>query len=117
MKLARSTTFSPEKILSFAIGVSPGSCFCWSCSAALEPWRALFEESGRTFLLVLGCSTEAKIRSLEQQAFALACLGALVCRFERELDRDRGVGGDFLQNGFGARHELRRRNDLVDEPD
>src|ERR1700752_199443 len=93
MKLAKSTTFSPEKTLSFAMGVFPGSCFVGSCSAALEPRRALFEESGRAFLLVLGCGTEAKVRSLEQQAFALTCLGALVCRFERELDRDRSVGG------------------------
>src|SRR5882724_4322522 len=49
MKLARSTTFSPEKILSLAMLVSPESCAALS-SSTLEVGRALFEEGGRTFL-------------------------------------------------------------------
>src|SRR5712672_996473 len=60
MKLARSTTFSPEKILSFAIG----SLLNWSCASAFSPpvelRRSLFEESGRALLLVLGSGAEAE---------------------------------------------------------
>src|SRR6266581_2123675 len=71
MKLARSTTFSPEKILSLAMALNVE----WSCcgrfsSASLESGRALFEEGVGAFLLVLGCGTEAEVRGLEQHAFA-----------------------------------------------
>ena len=83
----------------------------------LELRRALFEEGGRALLLVLGRGAEAEVGSLEQQAFALARLHPFVCRLERELDGDRSVGGDLLQDRFGARDQISRRNDLVDEPD
>src|SRR5882672_10933850 len=77
MKLARSTTFSPEKILSLAMLVSPESCAALS-SSTLEVGRALFEEGGRTFLLVLGRRAQAEVGSLEQQAFVLTRLQPLV---------------------------------------
>src|SRR5438552_14757297 len=47
MKLARSTTFNPEKILSLFIG-------CVPFSPALKLRRTLFEERGRPFLFVFG---------------------------------------------------------------
>ena len=81
-------------------------------------WGARFlEEGGRAFLLVLGCGAEAEIGSFEQQAFALARLHPLVRRLERELDGDRSVGGDLLQDCLGARDQIGGRNDLVDQPD
>src|ERR1700752_131806 len=67
MKLAKTTTFSPEKILSPAMFVTPESCASLS-SSTLKPGRALFEEGGRARLLVLGRGAEAKVGSLQQQA-------------------------------------------------
>src|SRR5712671_1875529 len=65
MKLAKSTTFSPEKILSLAIGsllnLSHGSFF----SPPMKLGLALFEEGGCALLLVLGCSAKAEVGSLE----------------------------------------------------
>src|SRR5947199_882703 len=116
MKLARSTTFSPEKMLSPAMFVSPESCADLSSSPA-ELGRALFQEGGRALLLVLGRGAEAEVGRFEQQAFALARLQPLVRRLERELDGDRGVRADLLQDGLSARDQLGGRNDLVNEPD
>ena len=118
MKLAKSTTFSPEKILSLAIGVSPKFVAQRRVSSPpVELGCALFKEGGRALLLVFGCGAEAEVGSLEQQAFALARLQSLVRRLERELDGDRSVGGDFFQDGFGARDQISGWNDFVDEPD
>ena len=83
----------------------------------MELRGALFEERGGALFLVLGCGAETEIRGLEQQAFALVGLQPLVRRLERELDGDRSVGGDLLQDGLGAGDEISRWNDLVDEPD
>src|SRR5713101_7439673 len=64
MKLARSTTFNPEKILSVAISASlsyrqisalPYVTRCAHTSPPLELWRSLFKEGRRAFLLVF-CS-------------------------------------------------------------
>src|SRR3954447_827858 len=86
MKLAKSTTLSPEKILSFVMAVlSESSGAAGFFSPPVELRRALFEEGGRALLLVLGCSAEAEVGSLEQQAFALARFHDLVCSFERVL--------------------------------
>src|SRR5271170_1705676 len=64
MKLARSTTLSPEKILSLAMGVSK---VVLSISlAAAELGGAFFEEGGCALLLVFGSGAEAKIGRLEQ---------------------------------------------------
>src|SRR4029079_10212784 len=40
----------------------------------------------------------------------------LVGRVECELDGNRGIGSDLSQNGLGARNEVSRSNNLVDEP-
>src|ERR1700679_1354214 len=81
MKLARSTTLSPEKMLSPAIVSSSG----FGISAAVEQRRPLFEKGGCAFPLVFRRSAETEIGSLKQQALVLAHLHSLVCCFEREL--------------------------------
>src|ERR1700733_14561959 len=117
MKLARSTTFRPEKILSFAMDLSFESLWPSAYSAPMELGRALFEEGGRAFSLVVGRGAEAEVRGFEQQAFALAGIHPFVRRLERELDGDRRVGGDLRQNRLGARDQVGGGNDLVDEAD
>src|SRR5271163_1534733 len=82
MKLARSTTFSPEKMLSLAIGSLLNRRVRWCCSPPAELRRALFKEGGRALLLVLGRRAQTEVGSLEQEAFTLACLHALVGRVE-----------------------------------
>src|ERR1700751_3236684 len=95
MKIARSTTFSPEKMLSVAIG-SLLNGRRGGLSSPVELRRALFEEGGCALLLVFGCGAQAEIGSLEQLAFALARLQPLVHRLERELDGERRVGTDLF---------------------
>src|SRR6266404_1955856 len=112
MKLARSTTFSPEKMLSPDMAVLSDSSL-----SSVELWRPLLEEGSRALLLVVGPGAQAEVGGLEQQAFALARVYPLVRRRERELHGDGSVGGDPLQDGFGARDEIGRRHDLVDKPD
>ena len=55
--------------------------------------------------------------SFEQQAFCLARLEPFVHGLERELDGDRSIGADFVQDRLSPGDEFRRRNDLVDESD
>src|SRR5450432_716974 len=66
MKLARSTTFSPEKILSFAIGSLLNVVRVGFLSPPAELRGSLFEESGRALLLVFGSGAEAEVGRLEQ---------------------------------------------------
>jgi hypothetical protein len=73
----------------------------------------LFEESGCALFLVLGCRAGAEVGGFEQQALALARIQSFVCRFER----DRRVRGDPRQYLPGARHQIGRGRDLVDETD
>src|SRR5271163_3797942 len=117
MKLARSTTFRPEKILSFAIDLSFDWLWVSPVSAPLELGRALFEEGGRALSLVVRCGAEAEVRGFEQQAFGLARIDPFVCRLECELDGDRRVEGDLRQDRLGACDQVGRGNDLVDEAD
>src|ERR1700757_517601 len=117
MKLAKSTTFSPEKILSFAIESLPAPFAKKVSSPSAESRHALFEEGGRAFILVFGGSAKAEVGSLQQQTFALARFDTFVCRLKCELDGDGGVGGDSLQDRLSARDKIRGRNDLVDESD
>src|SRR6266481_4426103 len=114
MKLARSTTFKPEKMLSFAM---TGLSSLQVSSSPLESRGALFQEGGRSFLLVLGCGAESEVGGLEQQAIALARLQPLVDRLERQLDGDGRVGGDLLHDRFGARDKVCCRYHLIDQAD
>src|SRR5260221_10623619 len=78
MKLAKSTTFSPEKMLLLAMAVLSKSL----CAAATSPTaklrRTFLEEGGGAFLLVFGCGANAEIGGLQSKAFALAGLQPLV---------------------------------------
>src|SRR5580704_473626 len=119
MKLAKSTTFKPEKILSSAMVFSPFQ-FAGSRGGVLPAVKlrnAFLEESRRALLFVFRCRAEAEIGSFQQQAFALARLHSLVRCLERELHRDRSIGSDFCQDRFSASDEVIWRNDFVDEPD
>src|SRR5579864_3069164 len=113
MKLARSTTFKPEKMLSLAI-VDSLEC---KTSLAVELRRALFEEGGRALFLVLRRGAEPEIGSFEQQPFVLTRLHPFVRRFEGVFHRDGSIGGDVLQDLLSARDQIPMRYDLVDEPD
>src|SRR5258708_13111139 len=95
MKLARSPTFKPEKMLSFAI---TGLSSLQVSSPPLEARGALFQEGGRSFLLVLGCGAEAEVGGLEQQAIALPRLQPLVHGFQRQLPRHRSLGPHLLHD-------------------
>src|SRR6202012_3081481 len=91
MKLAKSTTFRPEKMLSLAM---TSLSQLQISSSPLEARRALFQEGGRSFLLVLRSGTEPEVGGLEQQAIALPRLQPLVDSLQRQLDGDRRVGSD-----------------------
>src|ERR1700741_83609 len=95
MKLARSTTFKPEKMLSV---VMSGSLIGRSRpSPALELWRALLEERRRAFLLVFRARADAEIRGLQREAFSLVPLEPLVHGVERKRDGQRRVREDLVQ--------------------
>src|ERR1700742_516481 len=98
MKLARSTTFSPEKILSLAIAVLSKLPCVRAVSSTAELGCTFLEEGGGAFLLVFGGGANAEIGSLQCKAFALAGLEPLVCGLQRELHGDRCVGRNLLQN-------------------
>src|SRR4029077_12688287 len=115
MKLARSTTFSPENILSLVIVVLSRS----PCAAAASPTAELrctfLEEGGGALLLVFSCGANAEIGSFQCKAFALVGLQPLVRSLQRELHGDRRVGRDLLQNRLGTVNQAGCRNDFIDE--
>src|SRR5258708_24768446 len=103
MKLAKSTTFSPEKILSFMVclvGFSKGRARSgpfWSL--AFEVRLALFAERGHAFFSVLGRETLGEERRLDVQPFGEARLKTSVRGFERQFDLRRCVCIDLFQAG------------------
>src|ERR1700744_2644560 len=60
MKLARSTTFRPEKMLSLVMVVLSRSSRVRTVSPAAEFRRTLLEEGGGAFLLVFGGGANAE---------------------------------------------------------
>src|SRR5258705_2321928 len=110
MKLAKSTTFSPEKMLSVAIINFPHS-------PARELRRALLEKGRCAFLLVVGRGAQRKKRAFHDQAFGLARLQPSVDRLDGEFHRQRGVPEDLPEDLLGARDERAGGHDLVDQPD
>src|ERR1700738_3647780 len=98
MKLAKSTTFSPEKMLLLAMVVLSESLCAAAALPTLKLRRAFLEEGGGAFLLVFGGGANAEVCSFQGKAFALAGLHPLVRGFQRELHSDRRVARDLIQN-------------------
>src|SRR5262245_637177 len=79
-KLEKSTTFSPEKMLSLAIG----SLLIRRVALPPKELRgALFEEGGRAFLLVFRRGAQPEVGGFQRKALALARVQSLVRRVER----------------------------------
>src|SRR5271169_4744752 len=108
MKLARSTTFSPEKILLLVIAAL-SELLCAAASPTVELRCTFLEEGGGAFLLVFGRCANAEIGSFQCKAFALAGLQPFVGRLQGELHRDRRVGRDLLQDRLGTGNQIRCR--------
>src|SRR6202166_3913835 len=112
MKLARSTTFSPEKILSLAMtNLSKSPCAA-AASPAVKLRCTFLEEGGGAFLLVFRCGADAEIGRFERKPLGLAGVHPLVRRFQRELHSDRCVGHDLLQDRLGTIDHAGCRNDF-----
>src|SRR5882672_7094286 len=115
MKLAKSTTLSPEKMLFLVMAILSKSLCAAAASPAAKLRRTFLEEGGGAFLLVFGGGANAEVGSFEGKAFALTGLQPLVRGLQRELHSDRRVGHDLLQNRLGTIDQARCRNDFVDE--
>src|ERR1700688_670832 len=115
MKLARSTTFSPEKILSLAMAILSESL----CAAAASPTAELrctsLEEGGGAFLLVFGGGANAEVGCFQCKGFAFTGLQPPVHRLQGELHSDRRISHDLLQNRLGTVNQAGCRNDFIDE--
>src|SRR5438132_1860046 len=119
MKLAKSTTFSPEKILSFMVclvRMSKGRARSDpSRSLAFEVRLAFFAERGHALFPVLGSETLGEERRLDVQPFGEAFVETPVRGFDRQFDRRRGICIDLVQDGFRPRKEVVLGNDFVDQ--
>src|SRR5437667_1520614 len=121
MKLAKSTTFSPEKILSFMVylvRLSKGRA-TWGpfWSLAFEVRLAFFAERGHALFPVLGSETLGEERRLDVQSFREAHVETPVRGFDCQFDRSRGIRIDLVQDGFRPRNEVVLGNDFVDQAD
>src|SRR6185295_16336924 len=101
MKLAKSTTFNPAKMLSLDMAVLSESLYAAIASPTAKPRRTFLEEGGGAFLLIFGGGANAEVGSFQGKTYALAGLQSLVRRLQRELHSDRRVSGDLLQNRLG----------------
>src|SRR5258708_38842421 len=80
MKLARSTTFSPEKILSLAMSCPFQNRRVRAASPTVKLRCTLLEEGGGAFLLVFRCGADAKIGRFERKPLGLAGVHPFVGR-------------------------------------
>src|SRR5262245_30129449 len=109
MKLEKSTTFSPEKILSFMLTSFDGQrareteAF-WSL--AFEDWLALFAECSHAFSPIRGCETLSEERRLDIQSLAKALVEPAMRRVDRQFHCNRSIRIDLVQNGFRPRNEI-----------
>src|SRR5258707_7232670 len=119
MKLASSTTFNPEKILSLICfpSIHVSGCACLFLLSPPKLRRSLFKEGRSPFLLVLGSGAQPEERSLQRQAIVQAGFQSFGHGFERIPDGDRSVGKDLFQNRFGAADQIGGGNDFVDQTD
>src|ERR1700722_9782067 len=86
-------------------------------SSTLKSRITFLEKGRRTLPLVLRRGAERKQRAFDDHSFHLACIQSLVHRFDRILDRKRGVGIDLLQNCLCASDELSSGHDFIDQAD
>src|SRR5437870_8970791 len=121
MKLAKSTTLSPEKILSFMVclvrlskGRARSGPF-WSLAFEVRP--AFFAERGHSLFPVLGGETLGEERRLDVQPLREAHVETPVRGFDRQFDRRRGIRIDLVQDGFRPRNEVVLGNDFIDQAD
>src|SRR5438552_3734881 len=119
MKLASSTTFNPEKILSLICfpSIHVSGCACLFLLSPPKLRRSLFKEGRSPFLLVLGSGAQPEERSFQCQALVQAGFQSFGHGFERIPDGDRSVGKDLFQNRFGAADQIGGGNDFVDQTD
>src|SRR5207237_1580041 len=123
IKLARSTTFNPEKMLSVVICCLRGRhgrsatrrVLLNSVSVKLQ--RPFCEKGRRPFGFVARPGAQAEQRCLERKSLRQVRLQPAVHRLERELHGDRGVGENLLQDRFGSDEQLAGGDHLVDESD
>src|SRR5260370_35667981 len=108
MKLASSTTFNPEKILSLICfpSIHVYGCACLFLLSPPKLRRSLFKEGRSPFLLVLGAGAQSEERSFQRQALIQAGFQSFVDRLKRMSDGDRRVREDLFQNRFGAADQI-----------
>src|SRR5882724_3823517 len=119
MKLAKSTTFNPEKmfsliLISFYLFI--GLCLFLSLSPP-KLRSALFKKGRCPLLLVFGAGAQSEERSLQRQALIQAGFQSFVDRLKRMPDGDRRVGEDLFQNRFGAADQVGGGYDFIDQSD
>src|SRR5258708_35895305 len=85
MKLARSTTFSPEKLLSLAMAVLSKSPSVAASSPAAQLLFTFLRVDWGSFLVVFCGGANAEIGSLPGQDFAFAFLQSLILRLHGVL--------------------------------
>src|ERR1700682_391206 len=97
-------------------------CLCAPCGKALdllplERRRPLLQKCRRTFLLIFGRATYAEQHGLKIEALGQSHLHTLIHRFHCILNGQRSVRNNLRRNRLGARNQIRRRSDLVHQPD
>src|ERR1700693_2261811 len=118
MKLARSTTFSPENMFSsamsfpsfrFRLGIS-NEVEARCALASLELWSALCKEGRCSFFLIFSPGAKRKQRSFQEKALRKARVQSFVYRLDGVLHADGCVGNDLVEKGFNPRDEVGARN-------
>ena len=119
MKLARSTTFSPEKMLSLAIvfSVAINVSFLLGFYFAREICARAFPGSRRAFLLVLGCGAEAEEGSLERKPSLWLVSNPLFAASSANLTAIGALAKICFRMASARVIRSAARNDFVDEPD
>ena len=92
-------------------------CCAWSDFTGLGIVRRAFRGTPTYLPSCLPSPRTGRRAKPRATSLRLARLQSLVHRFERELHRDRSIGKDLIQDRFGARDQVRCRNDFVDQAD
>src|SRR3954467_6507458 len=122
IKLARSTTFSPEKMLSVVTCCLRGRHARSAArrvllnSASVKLRRSFCEKGRGPFGFVARPGAQAEQRCFERKPLRQVRLQPAVHRLERKLHSDWGIGENLLQNRLGSGKQGACRHHLVDEP-